>query len=312
MPDDAPLNYPGNTLDLLQNGPAEAFRQIVSETADGVVAINDQHRIVLYNRAAESIFGHTASQVLGQPLEMLLPEASRKAHKQLIESFASEGGGARYMGERTSHIMGARADGTLVPLGATILRIQAQGGTLNVAILRDLSERMRLIEQLQVLASTDSLTGALNRRTFLERANHERARAERHGGDLALLIMDLDRFKSINDTFGHEAGDRVLQAFCQACRKSIRATDLFCRWGGEEFALLMPDTQLQGASVVAERIREDAQNSPAQFNDRTIYFTVSIGVGHYQSGDAIEGLVARADTALYASKHGGRNRVRLA
>ncbi len=161
-----------------------------------------------------------------------------------------------------------------------------------------------LTKQLHQLATTDHLTGANNRRSFGDAFNHEMNRAIRYANALSLIVFDLDRFKGVNDTYGHDAGDAVLKQIAELVRSHIRTTDIFARTGGEEFAILIPATDLKGAKIVAEKLR-------AEFERNTIdpvgTVTASFGVAKFKAGENKEGLLKRADTALYEAKHAGRN-----
>lgn len=185
---------------------------------------------------------------------------------------------------------------------------------LNRALTREVAERCRLEQELRQLAATDSLTGVDTRRRWLEIAEQELARSRRHNTPLAVLALDLDNFKSINDGWGHAAGDRVLVAFTQTCRARLRAHDALGRLGGEEFAVLLPATQPDLACEVAERIRRAVADMQVRLDDGHILPTsVSIGVSLVRGDDAaIDAALARADAALYRAKQDGRNRVSLA
>lgn len=169
--------------------------------------------------------------------------------------------------------------------------------------------RNRLEESVE-LAAIDGLTGLFNRRymeSHLKTLLHE---AQRQGRPLSMLIADIDLFKSVNDRFGHDAGDAVLREFAARLRRSTRAHDLSCRLGGEEFVVLMPDTPAARAFQIGERLRAGIAADPFEMNGRQIRVTASIGVASIQSGeDSPEQLFKRADTALYAAKREGRNRV---
>jgi diguanylate cyclase (GGDEF)-like protein len=162
-------------------------------------------------------------------------------------------------------------------------------------------------------AMVDPLTGIANRRSFLQDAAQL---AKRHGANprtTAVLLIDLDHFKSINDRFGHALGDRVLEIFADAARQSVRSSDLLGRLGGEEFAAVLRDTSRDKAVGLAERIRESFAHAAQEVDNRPIYATVSIGLVHCQEAalDVAE-LLAQADQALYIAKERGRNRVEVA
>ena len=172
-----------------------------------------------------------------------------------------------------------------------------------------LMHRERADEETRRLAITDPLTGVFNRRTFIELAERELARSRRDSTSLSLMILDLDHFKQVNDTYGHLVGDEVLVAFTGLIKERARRADLVVRYGGEEFCVLLPATSLPAAVALAERIR--AATVATALARHPMKITVSVGVTAYSGGPrvALETLLARADEALYRAKHEGRNRV---
>nr|WP_231126784.1 sensor domain-containing diguanylate cyclase [Motilibacter aurantiacus] len=162
-----------------------------------------------------------------------------------------------------------------------------------------------LLERVTALATTDALTGVANRRSFDEALERELSRSSRSGAPLSLALLDIDFFKRLNDTYGHQTGDVALQRVAAAVAQAVRGEDIVARYGGEEFALVMPGTALADAAAVAERVRAAVQDIAVEPR-----VTVSVGVAaHPQAGQEPAGLVAAADAALYASKEAGRNRV---
>lgn len=172
-----------------------------------------------------------------------------------------------------------------------------------------LVELQRTNQELGHLAATDPLTGADNRRRFIERVEAEIDRTKRGGAPFSVLALDLDNFKSINDRFGHQVGDDILREFVQKCLDSIRPYDGVARVGGEEFMILLPQTSLEGAHIIAERLRTAVENNA--FNSRLQRLTdvtVSIGISQFgRDGDTIEAILDLADQRLYHAKHQGRN-----
>jgi two-component system, cell cycle response regulator len=162
------------------------------------------------------------------------------------------------------------------------------------------------------MAITDALTGLHNRRYMESHLGTLAEQASHRGKPLALMMLDIDYFKSINDNYGHDAGDDVLREFAVRIRKSIRGIDLACRYGGEEFVIVMPETDLHVAGMVAERLRRSIAGEPFAIHKGTkhIEVTISIGISTLErKGEAIADVLKRADTALYRAKHDGRNRV---
>lgn len=179
-------------------------------------------------------------------------------------------------------------------------------GLLATAALETLWE----IEEINRRARTDSLTGLANRQQFEERLTRIVTETNRFGGSCALVLVDIDRFKHVNDTFGHQVGDEVLKQVGAALQGEIRTVDLCARYGGEEMALLLPQTDLAGACQLAERLRRAVVDRPAEVGGRSIPVTISLGVSSYPDGarDRDE-LFAAADRALYGAKRAGRNKV---
>ena len=184
------------------------------------------------------------------------------------------------------------------------------GGRVFVGILRDISERKAVEEALQRLATTDGLTGILNRRAFTAEAERLVALARRHDHPLALFILDADKFKNINDSHGHPVGDQVLQALVGAIGAGLRQSDVFGRLGGEEFGLLLPQTPPAGAHQLGQRLLQAVRQVRLPLAQGELSFSVSIGAALLAGpGDDLEAMMHRADTALYAAKDGGRDRL---
>ncbi|HEX6083785.1 MAG TPA: GGDEF domain-containing protein [Thermoanaerobaculia bacterium] len=176
----------------------------------------------------------------------------------------------------------------------------------------DLTVKNRMLSE---VSSRDSLTGLYNRWFVLEKIDSELNRALRHGSPMSLLMLDLDHFKRINDTFGHTAGDQVLQGIGRLLRDSCRVYDVPGRYGGEEFCIVLPETKSGNTTVVAERIRQRLASSELPCGEGSIAVTASIGIAGTDSSDAAvlspAELIERADRALYAAKNRGRNRVEM-
>ena len=180
------------------------------------------------------------------------------------------------------------------------------------ALNRANSELRETNQVLEKLAASDSLTELANRRSFIEQADAEVRRAQRYGHPLALQMLDIDHFKSINDHFGHAAGDEVLRRLADVLRANLRHNDLAARIGGEEFVILLPETQLEDAAQHAERLRMAIAELRIPFEQSTLNITVSIGVAALDHGElSPEPMLMRADSGLYRAKQDGRNRVQV-
>lgn len=225
-------------------------------------------------------------------------------------------------------ILASEGDGC-APVGGdhpdTPLAVELFGAAARLALAADESRRRelavdesraRLEEQnvlLEELTVVDELTGLYNRRFLQRRLAYEWDRAGRYGRPLAIAMVDLDLFRGINERYGHRGGDVVLQAFARTSQATLRQSDLTMRYGGEEFLVIMPETDLAAADLAGERLREAVASAIVVYGDEQIRFTCSVGVAAFEAGDVDGGdIIARADAALYQAKHGGRNRVCVA
>lgn len=171
------------------------------------------------------------------------------------------------------------------------------------------TEKLRkTIEEERNKAYKDALTGIPNRMAFDERINDEFQRWKRYNSKLTLCLVDIDKFKGVNDTYGHKAGDIVLRTVAKKCASKIRKSDCFCRYGGEEFALILPETDLSAAIIVAETLRESIEKCSFQYAEESVGITISCGLAQIKKGDTQDKLFQRADQALYKAKETGRNR----
>jgi diguanylate cyclase (GGDEF)-like protein len=187
-------------------------------------------------------------------------------------------------------------------VGVTVLVVTRQ-----IAVLR---ENQRLLTELHTLASTDSLTGLQSRRHFFDLAEREFYRARRYGRPLSAMMLDIDHFKTINDSFGHSGGDAVLSSMARHCRENLRAIDLVGRYGGDELAVLLPETDLEAAVIAAQRIRASIDAGSVDCERGSIPVTISIGVASGAGCNDLAALLHRADEALYEAKQAGRNTTR--
>ena len=171
-------------------------------------------------------------------------------------------------------------------------------------------ELQDLQTELKLLASTDSMTKLYNRRYFTKTSKHILDLAKRENQDISLIMLDIDKFKTINDTYGHDVGDEVIISLANELISTQRSSDVVCRFGGEEFVILLPNTPIEGAVHTAENIRKNIENIILEINNKQISFTVSIGVSSIKQDETnIEKALKRADEALYSAKENGRNKV---
>jgi len=170
---------------------------------------------------------------------------------------------------------------------------------------------IKLFEKTQLQATTDGLTGLVNHKTFYETLEKELWRSRRYGGKISVIMIDVDNLKKINDTHGHRTGDKVLRQISAKIKQCIRQIDTAARYGGDEFAVILPNTSLDDAVIVAERMVGAVNSSTIQVQGEDIHLSISVGLGQYDSDTKPEDITSRSDEALYVAKHAGKNTVRV-
>jgi diguanylate cyclase (GGDEF)-like protein/PAS domain S-box-containing protein len=295
---------------------SEAHYRLLAENSQDVIWTLDfaTQRFTYVSPSVVKMRGYTAEEVMQQTLaESLTPEALATANDAIANLLAGLKTGDRDNLSATMEIEQPHRDGHLVPtevVASCVLDELGYPKTI-VGITRDITERKKAQAMLEHMAHSDPLTGLPNRRHFISLAKQELARTLRYGGKLSMLMMDIDHFKSINDAYGHATGDWVLRRIGAVCRDVLREIDVTARIGGEEFAIMLPQTDEARAVAAAERLRETiATISGAPQTNHTLTLSVSIGVATLSAatGD-LDTLLFLADKALYKAKHAGRNRV---
>ncbi|MES2297482.1 MAG: diguanylate cyclase [Pseudomonadota bacterium] len=290
------------------NAALRKFKAAVDCSSAGIVIAGSDARIEYANAAYAFDAGASAADLLGQTPALLA--AQEGAVRVAIDA------GQHWRGETSR----ASAGGAPRWYDVSCAPVTDEGGQLThiVAIHADITERRAMEEELRRLAVTDALTGVANRRHLMAVGEKEVERRRRSHKPLSVLMLDIDHFKHVNDTWGHPAGDAVIRALARRCSELVRGTDTIGRIGGEEFALVLPMTDLARALELAERIRAAIAAELIDWEGQTIAFTVSIGaagIGVGGVGGAVDAqadfanLIGRADAALYAAKEAGRNRV---
>lgn len=288
----------------------EIYSNIVSYMDEAVVVLDAKYNIMFCNNSVQKIFGHEAKDIVGKKISFLLPNRVYHSNERMIEDFARSKVKLISMLQKKVQIYGHHRDGRDFIASVALVNASIDSDEYYGVIIRDISENKKNEEELLRLASTDPLTGVLNRREFRAIAEKEVMRSKRYGRPLSLLIMDIDHFKVINDSYGHAAGDKALQHLTKLCSSSLRTMDVICRWGGEEFVIMLPETGMKGAVVIAERLRSSIEETDFINNNNKIDFTVSVGVSAFKQGDDdIDGVLSRADSSLYMAKENGRNKV---
>ena len=284
------------------------YRAVFDTANDAIISADSAGNIVDWNPGAERIFGYPKDEVCGQPMTLLLPVRHQAGHLSGMERVRT--GGAKHVIGRTVELEGRRKDGSEFPLEISLSEWRTGDHLFFSAVIRDITERKRLKEELQQQASTDALTGIFNRRYFLQLALGELKRANRLNRSLAVVLIDIDHFKHVNDTLGHAAGDQALLAFTKICKENIREIDMFARFGGDEFALLLLEASYEQAYVVVDRIRGAVNAQPISLDEKVISITISSGIAHLSDHEeAFDKLLSQADQALYRAKETGRNKV---
>jgi diguanylate cyclase (GGDEF)-like protein/PAS domain S-box-containing protein len=294
----------------------DGFESFAEYFADVLCRVSLDSSIIFASPSCMSLLGYTQEEMVGKlPPELVPPEdlpiVLQAFQNVLRPDFVSHFVTARIIRKDGSHVW--------VESIARIIRDPDTDQPVEfVMVWRDITERKQLEQQLEALAMTDSLTGLLNRRAFDAAFDHEWGRVLRDASETSLLLLDIDHFKKMNDTYGHTTGDDCLRIIARTLTLAIhRPTDIVARYGGEEFAVILPRTELTGAMIVAERIRQEIEElriPHAGNREGGGFVTVSIGTAtalarHGSSYKMPDSLLMAADTALYKAKFEGRNRI---
>jgi len=283
-------------------------RQVIEASLDGVMIVNENGRIEYVNPAFTQVTGYPAVEVIGKnPRILQSGRHSLEFYDQMWRQLHDEG---YWKGE----IWNCRKSGEIYAEWLTINTIRGEDGRIAkyAGIFSDITDRKRDEERVHNLAYNDQLTGLPNRRLFQDRLNHALAHAYRHHGRMAVMFLDLDLFKRINDTLGHDVGDEVLREVAQRLLGCVRSDDTVARLGGDEFVILMPELEDPAdAARLAERIIT-AIKAPIHTSGRDLSVTTSVGISLFpEDGQEADVLLKSADTAMYQAKEIGRNRYQI-
>lgn len=275
---------------------------------DAVVIVDSNHKIALVNSPAGEMFGHPVDILKGSDLSIIIPKLHLDAHRQRVSGYF-QNPTPRPMGANKK-FCGVHADGTEIPVDIMINTIVLDGVQVAMALVRDVSYQRELEERLIRESVTDEMTGFFNRKHFNNQLKAQHSGFIRSGLHSSVILFDFDHFKSINDQYGHAAGDIVLIDTAKMIKEELRPLDVACRIGGEEFAVILPGTPILNATRLAERIRQKIEAMEFQLEDTAFHTTVTMSVASFLSSDqSYDSLVRRADKALYSGKAAGRNRV---
>ncbi|NGY04910.1 sensor domain-containing diguanylate cyclase [Solimonas terrae] len=306
----APADWaPAHHGELLQSDPQRYAQMVKNITGFGVYLIDREGRIASWNQGAAKITGYTENEVVGQPYGKLFSKSvDGEGLPQRTLNHARENRHCRDEHRRQRH----SGEAFYAQCAVDVLRNPDGEVSGYVEVFHDITEQKHREDVLLQRATRDALTGVANRGYFNEVASSEIARARRFAEPLSVIMLDIDHFKKINDTYGHDTGDRVITALARTCTETMRKIDVVGRLGGEEFAVLLPRANKEPALEIAQRLRRTvAELRVADSEGRQISFTVSGGVAALRplTRDLHE-LLRNADSALYQAKREGRNQIR--
>ena len=300
--------------------PPQLYACVLDESIDAVIVI-DQHSVIRYQNAAmDALSGYAPGDMQDQPLDILLPAGLAEKHRGYIASYLARGGTSTVLGHVREFAIRHKS-GEMIPIELKAIDLGMHDGVRFFgAFLADMRARRHeeaqtaaLMAQLEQQALTDPLTTLPNRRAYDAEMARVVARSRRNKAPITVGVSDIDLFKQVNDTYGHPVGDLVLCEVGKALEQAARGTDFVARTGGEEFGMLFPDTSVDLARKVAERMREAVEAcSVTTPEGDCIRVTISIGLAALAPGAAPDEAEASADAALYLAKEGGRNRVETA
>jgi diguanylate cyclase (GGDEF)-like protein len=307
--------------------PNDLCTSITDKLNTGILIIDSQYNIVMWNRYLQIHASKESKDVIGHNIFDVFPELPIKWFQRKLssvlelntQSFCSWE--QRHHLFELSHSRPITTDSHFMAQNCTFLPLEPKGEVKHICILiEDVTDvchyqtmLTKTLDELALANRIDGLTQIFNRKHWEECLAQEFSRSRRYDHGLALIMFDLDNFKSFNDTYGHQCGDTVLIETSKVIQSLLRLCDLFGRYGGEEFAVILPDTDLKGAADVAERIREAINKNVINFQDKAMSVSASVGVAVINSEDTrYEDLISRSDLALYQAKDQGRNKVCLA
>ena len=286
--------------------------RVLNSAGEGIIGLDQEGRVMFVNEAACRMTGFTQADFQGGRVHDLVHHHRADGRTYQLDDCpicaTIQDGRIRRVDEEVFW----RRDGSSFPVEYVASPIASDEGQLTegaVVVFQDITERRRLEAELTRRATTDGLTGVMNRSRFEEVLRHEFQRMARSGAPLSVVMFDIDHFKAINDNFGHGAGDDVLRELVERVHAELREVDSLARWGGEEFMVLLPETAAEGARALAERVRRRVAAAGFAEVGRV---TISLGVAQRRPEESEDDLLRRVDDALYAAKEHGRNRVMIA
>lgn len=299
---------------LIRLRTQERYRELVQNARSMILRVTPAGTVTFFNEYAQEFFGFPEEGMLGRSLlQTIVPSADETGRdlRQEILDLLARPGDFPFVEQQN-----VKAGGERAWVSWAVRPLTAPDGAVQEIMFvgMDLTARKAMEARLREMATIDPLTGVANRRHFLDKAEAEVQRARRYGHPLSLVLIDLDHFKRVNDTHGHHVGDEALQHLCRVLGGLLRDVDLLGRIGGEEFAALLPETDLERAGQVAERMRAGLEAAPLEHPQAgSVRLTLSAGVAGLAPGaETIDAVLQKADAAMYAAKSAGRNRVSAA
>ena len=283
-------------------------RMILDTALDAFISMDSSGQVTAWNAEAERLFGYSRESVLRKPLaELIVPPAYRDAHTRGLKHFMETGAGP-FIGGRVE-VTAMRRDRSEFPAELSITVIRQKNNTFFNAFMRDITERKQAESKISFLAYHDQLTGLPNRELFYDRMSQAISQARRKHSRLALLFLDLDGFKTVNDNYGHEAGDTVLKAVANRLQACVRGMDTVARLGGDEFTIILSEMEKpEDVTSIAEKIIQKLTGPVLLHDTSKCAVGVSIGIAIYpEDGYELDRLMRAADSAMYESKAGGKN-----
>lgn len=292
------------------------LNQIFDTVNFGLVVFDRGMAVQHWNRWMAMHSGIPAARIVGQPVLDFFPQLNTASFNKNCKSVLTFGNFAFFSQKlhrflfpfKPDSSFGSRFDMMQQSCSMGPLRSEDNAISGIFLIVQDVTELANYEQKLVEMNTKDALTGVYNRRFLESRLKDECARQQRYLRPLSLIMIDIDFFKKVNDTYGHQGGDLILQLVAEKAASVIRKTDFFARYGGEEFCCLLPETGTEAAETVAENLRLHIQKMESRVGDKVIKITVSLGVSALTADDSPETLLKRADDALYQAKHAGRNR----
>jgi diguanylate cyclase (GGDEF)-like protein/PAS domain S-box-containing protein len=292
-------------------GRHDALEAMMAKVADGMMLLDPDGTIRSWNAAAGTLFGYAMSEIIGRNVSILVPEELREANIAATGRFLATGQ-SNIVEKGNLNYPALRKDGSRFELEFAVTRMSGGPTPQLVVVFRDITERKAAEQRLAQLALHDPLTGLPNRANFEQHLADALARRRRSGGQLALMVLDVDHFKKVNDSLGHAAGDLLLIAFAQRLQGALREIDLVARLGGDEFTLVVEGLKDSGDAVaVADKVIATMRD-PIDVDGQALSISTSIGIALHREGDTAQTLMQRADKAMYQAKRAGRARYRLA